>query len=919
MRAEVFGRDAELRMIDGFLCERPSEPGALVLAGPAGAGKTTLLREATGRARDLGFVVLEAQPSQSELRLAFAGLADLIGARTGTVLAELPPPQRRALAVALLIQDAPGRPPEPRVIAAAFRAVLLALARSAPVLVAIDDVQWLDPPTDAAVGFAFRRMEREPVGLICTQRVLSSGGELPLELGRARMPAGLLPLGGLSHGALHRMLRDRLGTSFSHPTLRRIEAESGGNPFIALEIGRALARRESTRVAAGPLPVPDTLTALVQERIGALPPAVLDALQLVAVMPDAPLGRYLEAGLDGADLDAAVLAGVLEADAGRLRFSHPLLSSAVAGSIPPARKRGLHEIAAGSAALPEARARHRALAADGPATAIAADLDDAARLAAARGASGTAAELFELAASLTPGDRPADAGRRLVDAASQLGLAGESRAAAGLLEQLIASMPPGSQRAAAIVSLAWIIEDDFERSTLLLDQALAEVGDDLMVRADIRLCRADVWTNRGDMASARDDGHLALADAEQAGDGPLLASCLAQVFLLDWYCGDDVDEGQLERSLELEAAVGSLLRRTPPSEVAGIYHMRAGRLDQAEAVLLRALARAQADGVEYWRADVLLRLSHVAAKKGESERAAELAATGLEIAEQLDLGQLTSALLYGCGYVALQLGRTDEVSECARRGLELSAAAGDQAYLFGHQALLGSLELATGAYAAAAARLAPLVETMRSVGPARRYALTDAVEALIAVGETDRARTLLAEPQSGRRYPAAEAVTARCSGALAAAGGDLEHAESQLREALRLHDLSDPQPLDRGRTLVVLGGVQRRLKQRRAARETLGRAVETFDAMGATLWAARARAEMARVSGRAPGTGELTVAELNVARLAASGMTNREAAAELFVTVRAVESTLTKVYSKLGVRSRTQLAGHLTGHLPGDH
>jgi DNA-binding CsgD family transcriptional regulator/tetratricopeptide (TPR) repeat protein len=913
MLAEVFGRDAELRTIDGFLAGLPSASAALVLAGPAGAGKTTLLRAAADRGRDLGFVVLEALPSQSDLRLAFAGLTDLLGDRLDAILGELPPPQRRALGVALLVQDAPPRPPDPRVIAAAFRSALLALARAAPVLVAIDDVQWLDPPTEAAVSFAFRRMEHERVGLLCTRRVTGSAAELPLELDRARLRAGLLPLGGLSVGALHRMLRTRLGASFSHPTLRRIEAESGGNPFIALEIGRALARRGVTRVGTSALPVPDTLSGLVGERLGELPSAVLDVLRLVAVMPDAEIGRYLAAGTDGADLDAAVLAGVLESDGGRLRFSHPLLLSAVAGSIPPARKRELHAIAASCAQLPEERARHRALAADGPGAATAAELDDAARTAESRGAAGTAAELLELAASLTPDDHPGDARHRLLDASAQLVLAGEIRAAVTMLEQLIASMPPGSERSQALGQLGWIIEDDFEVSTRLLDQALAEVGDNVPVRADIHLSRSDIWAIRGDRRAARAAAHLALADAEQVGDRALLASCLAQAFLFDWLYGAVADERQLARSLELERTVGSLLRRTPPSQVAGMYYMRTGSLDQAETALWRALARAEADGVEYWRSDILLRLSLVAARKGESLRAAELAATGLDIAEQLDLGQLTSALLYGCGLAALQLGRVHEVRECARRGLELSVAAGDKAYLFGHRELLGALDLAMGNHSAAAVRLWPLFDSQSAVGrnPTRHGPAANAVEALIAVGELDNARALLAKLEASSRPPAMAALTARCRGALAAASGDLDRAERELRYALRLHDQTDPQPLERGRTLLVLGGVQRRLKQRRAARETLAQAIVTFDAMGAVLWAARARTEMARLSGRAPNVGELSTTELTVAQLVASGMTNREAAAELFVTVRTVESTLTRVYAKLGVRSRTQLAAHL--------
>ena len=162
------------------------------------------------------------------------------------------------------------------------------------------------------------------------------------------------------------------------------------------------------------------------------------------------------------------------------------------------------------------------------------------------------------------------------------------------------------------------------------------------------------------------------------------------------------------------------------------------------------------------------------------------------------------------------------------------------------------------------------------------------------------------------RDPVLGALVARGLGMLAAAGGRPGEAVAELSRALELHDAVDPMPVERARTQLVLGGVQRRLKQRRAARETLTAAREAFEAAGAVLWSARADAELARVSGRAPGApGGLTETERRVAELIAAGLTNREVAAELFVTVRAVESTLTKLYAKLGVRSRTQLAGRL--------
>jgi DNA-binding CsgD family transcriptional regulator/Tfp pilus assembly protein PilF len=723
----------------------------------------------------------------------------------------------------------------------------------------------------------------------------------------------MLSLGALSVGALHHLLRTRLGTSFSHPTLRRIEAESAGNPFIALEIGRALARRGITRLASGPLPVPATLAGLVGERLGELPAPVTRALEAVAIMPGAALDRYLAAGAAGDDLDAAVTAGVLDADAGRLRFSHPLLASAVLAAIPPARRRGLHGFAAASAGDPEQQARHQALAADGPSVPIAAALDDAARVAELRGAPATAAELLELAASVTPAGQAEAAHRRLLSASRLLTLAGETHAAADVLNGLAARTPPGPRHAEVVAHLGWNSEEDFEASTRLLEQALAEADDAPALSASIRVFLADNWAIRGDIARARAEMRHALAHAEQAGDPGLLATVLAQAFLFDWIGGCEADEGQLERALELERGLGSVGLLGPPSEVAGLYLMGMGRLDEAREALERALTRAEAEGVEYTRSDVLLRLSLIASRTGQPRRGADLGQAALEIAEQLDLGQLTSAVLFGCGFAALQLGQPDRVRAMAERGLELSSRVGDRVYLLCHQALLGSLDLACGDYAAGAAPLRPQARP-RARGGRRANTLSiapDMIEALIGAGDLGVAAALLAGLEHLYQDPVTAAACARCRGLLAAARGDLAGAAGELATALQLGDLITGNPVERGRTMLVLGAVQRRLKQRRSARETLGTAITLFESAHAALWAARARQELARVSGRAARAGELTMTERRVAELIAQGMSNRAAAAELFVTVRAVESTLTKIYAKLGVRSRTQLASQL--------
>lgn len=912
MQPQIFGRDAEMAAIADFLTGVQRSAGALVLAGPAGSGKTTLLRAGAALAAERGYAVLKTSPARSEVRLAFAGLTDLLEGRLAGIAGDLPPPRMRALRVALLEEEAPERPTDHRLIAAAFRTALAALAATAPVLVVIDDVQWLDQPSESAVGFALRRMEDEPVGLICAQRTERLGAELPLELDRARQATALLPVGALSLGALRRLLRTRLGTSFSQSALRRIEAQSGGNPFIALELGRALARRGVTSPGNAVMPVPETLSGLVDERLRELQPVVIEAVRLVAVMPDAPIEQYVTAGACVADLDAAVVAGVLELDGGRVRFSHPLLASAIANAIPPGQLRELHAIASRLAQLPEARARHRAFAASGPSAAVAADLDDAALAAAAQGAPAAAAELFELAASLTPEPHAADAARRHLGTAQQLDTAGETRAARATLRNLIGSSPPGPFRAAALSRLGSLSEEDIPAGTELLRQALAEAGGDPALTASIH-CRLSVnWMVQGDTERSQAEARQAVADAERTDQPALLSACLAQAFTADCQRGAE-DERELDRALELERAVRSVPEGLSAAHLAGVHYFQQGRLDEADAMLRQCLARAESDGFEDRRADILLRLSRVAGRRGDARLAAELAANGLEIAEQLDLPRGIVSLLYGCASAALLLGQAGKVRDAVRRGLELAQRTGDKPYVVCHQAMLGSLDLALGDYPAAAARFGPLARTLPEIGwhPTTQSIAPDVAEALIAAGELDQAAAFLAEVERGMRDPLTQALMARCRGLLAAGRGDLGLAVKELTGALELHRLISPHPLDQGRTLLVLGSVQRRLRLRGTARTTLSEALGVFERISAPLWAAQARGELARISGRSPGPAELTATELRVAELVASGRSNKEAAAELFVSVRAIESTLTKAYAKLGVRSRTELAARL--------
>jgi DNA-binding CsgD family transcriptional regulator len=913
MSADIFGRDAELAEISAFLTDLRQSARALVLAGPPGSGKTTLMRAAAALASERGYQVLQTAPARGDVRLAFAGLADLLDGPAGDVIADLPPPQARALRVALATEDPADHPPDQRVIAMAFRSAIQALAASAPVLLVIDDVQWLDQPSATAVGFAVRRLHEETAGFICAQRTERPGADLPLELARARIGAALLPVGGLSLGALHRMLRTRLGGSFSQPMLRRIEAESGCNPFIALELGRALARRGGASAGSTALPVPDTLSGLVSEHLGDLPNDVLAAVQVVAVMPDAPPEQYTAAGASAAGLDAAVATGVLEQDGGRLRFSHPLFASAVAVRIPPGRLRELHAAAAQVTSRPEARARHRALAAVGTSASAAADLDLAGQSAAGRGAPASAAELFGLAASLTPDDQPAESARRRLEMARQLNIGGETDAARTTLRTLIEATAPGPLRAEALSLLAMLDKDNFPAATALLLQALAEADGNPNLTVDIRLRLSETWMLRGDRLRAREEARRSVADAERSCDAALLACSLAQAFETEVMCGMQADERELDRALALERSAGSAPLHISPMQVAGVSYFIQGRLPEAESAQRQLLARAEADGNEQGRAEALLRLSRIAGRRGDLAAAAELAADGLEIAEQLDLPRPVVSCLYGCGSAALMLGQVARVRDLASRGRDLAERTGDRPYVIFHEALLGSLELALGHIPAAAACLGPLARELPEIGwhPTTQSIAPDIAEALIASGALAAADKFLTTLQRAMPDPLSTALATRCRGLLAAARGDLAAAASTMSEVLAMHDRLAAHPLERARTLLDLGRVQLHLRQRAAARATLTEALDVFRSTGASLWTARTLAELARISGRSPGPAELTATEQRVAELVASGRSNREAAAELFVAVRTIESTLTKVYAKLGVRSRTELAATL--------
>ena len=906
---EIVGRDQELQALSSFF-EQSAYPGALLIQGDPGIGKTTLWRSAVAAARELSYEVLRASPAEKESTFAYSVVSDLLADVPNEVVTGLPGPQRRGLEVALLLRDSGGPPPEQHTLGVALLGVLRALSASRPLVLAIDDVQWLDPSSTAMLEFAVRRLEDERVALLLARRQGSGPDSATLEVAVPEERRHEIRVGPLSMGALHRLLRDRFGTTLARPVLSRVHEASGGNPFYAIELVRALEASGGWVRPGHPLPVPETLDAILRDRIDALPANVRQVLAAAAA-----LRRPTESMLgDWPALEQASEAGLIELANDEVTFTHPLLASAAYGSITGAERRALHRRLAEVVSDPEERARHMALGAEGPDEDVAEALAAAARRASARGATGAAYELAELAVLLTPVSERARLLERRVDVAGYHLPAGELGTAAAILEGLIEELPAGGARADALLLLA-SAQQRFERCLELAESALEEAeGDDARI-AKIECYVAELLIVQGESDEALEHARAALEPAERAGDPAILATALATVAWFETASAVEPTPGLLERAVVLEEAQvqDGVYDGSSPSFAMGMRLMFAGRLDEARARMQTRLDRARSLGDERAVAAALMHQAELELRTGEWQLAARKAAEGYERAEQIGREQDISGLLYVTARLDAHLGRVQEARDAARRGIALSESCGDEVFPLLHLSVLGFLELSVGDPEAADRILRPLAARLAGE-PSIHGELPNAIEALVELGELEEARRLLAELEERLtriESPWGEASAGRCEGLILAAEGDLAAALTALEGALGVHRQL-PQPFDLARTLLVLGAIQRRDKKRGAARTSLERALAIFDELGATLWADKARSELARMGGRTSAGDELTPTERSVAELVAMGKSNKEVAAQLFITPRTVEGHLTRIYAKLGVRSRAELAHRMS-------
>lgn len=904
----LVGRQPELEQLLRWLERARSECCAFLITGAAGVGKTTVWRRGSSAAAGEGFTVLAARPGESEAPLAYSGLADLLEGVEPERFDRLPMVQSRSLDVALLRREADEAGVDARAVATALLSVLRGLSEEAPVLVAVDDAQWLDASTASVLAYALRRLDRSAVGVLATVR---TGDRSPatfadaLAAGR-RVETALPPL---SVAALHSIIRGELGWAPPRPTLVKIATASDGNPFHALEIARELMRVESG-AADGRLPAPAQSRELVRARLSRLPPATRTAL-LTAACLAAPTTALV--GEDA--LAPAEEAGLVRIDRdGRIRFAHPLIASGVYELASAAGRRKAHRELARHLTDPEERARHLALGTGTPNEHAAAVVEEAAQRAHARGAPADAAELMGLALELTPGAHGEDRARRLVLAAGMLFHAGDLARARELLDEALAGPADARTRALALrlVGQLHARRSSFGEAVELLTAARAAAADDAALAAEIELDLAFHRSNIGDFATGEVHARAAVPLAEAAGSDGLLACALAVRTVITFLRGGGIAEADLAGALRLADPRRDIAIAVRPRFVEGFLMLCVGRLDESIATLEALRADTLEQGRESDVPLLWLYLVWATLWRGDVRRATALADDALETAALLD-DRLADALTLSASALAhAYAGEDDRTRVDADAAIEHFERLGWWAGTIWPRWARSFLELSLGRPAAAHEALRPLTELLANVGPgdpAVAMFLPDDVEALIELGRLDEAEALLgpfrdASLRLGRGW--AIAAAGRCDGLVHAGRGDLEAAVQTLEQALTDHERS-PMPFERARTLLALGVVRRRRKERRLARLAFEEAVGLFEALGTPLWAARARAELARAGSRRAPEG-LTATEERIARLAAEGLSNRAIAEQAFVSVKTVETNLKRAYRKLGISSRAQLA-----------
>ncbi len=853
------------------------------MVGGPGIGKTALLRAAAVEARDADVLTLTSSSAEGDVDLPFSALVDLLDPIVDDQLPGLPEPQRAALEVALLRRSAPSTGYDRLAVGLAVRTIVLGLARRRSVLLQLDDVHWMDLASHEAITWALRRFGDAPVAVISGCRE-PTAGLVPDD-------SCLMRLGPLEADAIAQLIRSA-GIALSAEHLNRVVTAAQGNPLSALSLARA---SHNADLLSPALVVPDSVAGAVQARLQTV------SAKSMRLLGRAAAGRASEPTLTESELTALdVPPDIAQIIGGHVRFAHPLFASLAYKQLTDRERIDVHRVLAAQAGDSVDRARHLALATTTPDSDVAAEIAAAAQEAERRGATAAAGALWEKSARLTPVGETASPVDRLLNAGRCFVRSGDRARAEAVLTPLVDVLPPGPTRGAALLELVDAAGQDVHRSRAFAEQALRDSGGD----PEAKLALADLTVVGGRFEEA-----LALyGDLVESPDLTVRSYARSMIVSVSRQLGR-YDEGLARSWIQQEPPDQPVMKSVRTTAALMSFWM-----DDCEPVmtLLRPLMDTADENGDYALVAQCAEYLAEAAERLGDRRAARAYA---------DRAQLSQAGKDGPNSFiqALVEADTDECAvaiETAEGGFKTSMHEGDVLYATKSAAVLqralltaGRVDLAVGEF------LIGQTSAMHARHPAAFLRWhCDAVEMALLAGDTDRARAvteLFAELVDNDQLhsPNDDAAALRCQAVLALHASRADEAESLLNQALPLHELK-PVAKERARTLLWLGMAQRRLRRRGDARRSLLESAALFEAIDAKPWHRRAMAELRRTGG---GTGgQLTATEARIAELVVSGHTNREVAAVTSLAVKTVEANLSRIYRKLGVRSRSELTRRLT-------
>ncbi|RSS64843.1 helix-turn-helix transcriptional regulator [Streptomyces sp. WAC06614] len=893
--------------------------GRALVTGPAGAGKTAVAAAVAATAEARGETVLRLAPEPVDRWIPEASAAALLCSVPPAALCALAGPQRSAIAVLRREADAPREGRDHVALRLAVAEVLRTLAASAPVLIVLDNAQWLDAESTDLLRFALR-LTPPGVRLLVAECVQGGAPVGESLCGPGTTAVRVPPLGADELAEL--LVRHGLPARLAG----RIHQASGGNPRLALALGHSLAEaaRAGRAHHADALPVSGQAREVARRLLGEAPARAHRTL-LVAALATRPTTALLRrAGRPDAEAELAAAeraALVTVAEDGAVEFTAGALRAALAADAGWSERAAAHAALAGAVDDPVEAVRHRALAVDTPDEALAAEVTGAAAACRRRGNRALAAELGLLAADRTPVDRPAEALARLVAAAEDAGWSGRADLARRAARAVLArdASPADRVRARlAVIDAAGQALADLDET---FAHALSDAAGDPALQAAVQLRIATKLNlSDGDPVRSRDAAAEAGALAATGGDQVAEAMALTVRARMGRILGDPEAEDILAEALALPAPEVPLGMRHAPQYLAVRHALFDDRLADARAQLLVLLPAAERTGSAEDVFEVLRSFTEVELRSGRCAAGAAHARRALDLT--IEAGLSPGPAWYVMAMAESMGGSFARAAGYARRGVQASQEEQDQVFLSRSLYALGLVELATGETVRAVAtlrRVAELEAAQQVVDPSVLRWHGELAEALVAADAPGEAATLLATVRTVAEDLRRVSVTAaldRAEGLLRSATGEAEAGVALLHRTVERFEALDL-PLERARTLLALARVERRRRRRAPARAALQEAAAVFDRAGATPWAALARETPAAGAVPRPGptgvTGLLTEAEARLAVLVSQGASNQEAADKLFVSVKTVEARLTRIYQKLDVRSRAQLATALRG------